>query len=152
MPGYGLPAGRKGLLPWTWAERRLQRSHNYWLTTVRPDGTPHVMPVWGLWFDGRFFFSTGRQSRKARNLASNTACVVCTEESAEAVVVEGTAAELTDAALFKRLAPLYRRKYKPYELEQELGPVFEVSPRVIFGLREKTFKAATRWLVGKANS
>ena len=146
MPGYGLPAGAKGLLPWKWAEQRLRRSHNYWLTTAGANGAPHVMPVWGLWDEGRFFFSTGRESRKARNLASNPQCVVCTEVSAEAVIVEGSAAEVSDPALFKRLAPLYHRKYKPWKLEQDLGPVFEVRPRVIFGLREKTFKAATRWL------
>jgi nitroimidazol reductase NimA-like FMN-containing flavoprotein (pyridoxamine 5'-phosphate oxidase superfamily) len=146
MPGYGLPSGTKGLLPWTWAEQRLRRSHNYWLTTVGANGAPHVMPVWGLWDDGRFFFSTGRESRKARNLASNPQCVCCTEISAEAVIVEGSAAEVSDPALFKRLAPLYHRKYKPWKLEQDLGPVFEVQPRVIFGLREKTFNAATRWI------
>ena len=33
-PGYGLPAGNKGLLPWSWAEQRLKKSHNYWITTV----------------------------------------------------------------------------------------------------------------------
>jgi nitroimidazol reductase NimA-like FMN-containing flavoprotein (pyridoxamine 5'-phosphate oxidase superfamily) len=150
MPGYGLPAGTKGLLPWTWAEQRLRRSHNYWLMTVGKNARPHAMPVWGLWVDGRFFFSTGRESRKARNLAANQQCVICTEESAQAVIVEGTAAELSDSTLFERLAPLYHRKYKPWKLEQDLGPVFEVRPRVIFGLREKTFNAATRWVFGEA--
>lgn len=29
MPGYGLPAGTKGLLTWAWAEERLLASHNY---------------------------------------------------------------------------------------------------------------------------
>jgi hypothetical protein len=48
MTGYGLPKGRKGLLPWTWAQRRLARSHNYWLITVRPNRRPHAMPVWGI--------------------------------------------------------------------------------------------------------
>lgn len=148
MPGYGLPSGTKGLLAWTWAEQRLRRSHNYWLTTVGAKGAPHVMPVWGIWAEGRFFFSTGRASRKARNLGANAQCVVCTEVSAEAVIVEGTAAEVTDPALFKRLAPLYHRKYKPWKLDKDLGPVFEVRPRVVFGLREKTFNAATRWLFG----
>jgi nitroimidazol reductase NimA-like FMN-containing flavoprotein (pyridoxamine 5'-phosphate oxidase superfamily) len=146
MPGYGLPAGQKGLLPWTWAETRLRRSHNYWMITVRPDATPHAMPVWGIWVDGRFFFSTGRGSRKARNLAANGSCVVCTEQSAEAVVVEGTAAELSDATMLKRLAPVYHRKYTPWKLDPEMGPIFAVQPRVIFGLREKTFKDATRWI------
>ena len=26
MPGYGLPKGTKGLLPWGWAEQRLKKS------------------------------------------------------------------------------------------------------------------------------
>jgi general stress protein 26 len=147
MPGYGLSSGRKGLLPWTWAERRLRRSHNYWLMTVGPKASPHAMPVWGIWVDGRFFFSTGRESRKARNLASNAACVVCTEQSAEAVIVEGTAGEVSDPSLMKRLAPIYHRKYTPWKLDPDLGPVFEVRPRRIFGMREKTFKDATRWIV-----
>ncbi len=91
MMGYGLPESKKGLLPWKWAERRLKQSHNYWITTVKPDKTPHTMVVWGLWLDGAFLFSTGSQSRKARNLARNKSCVVCTENASEAVVVEGTA-------------------------------------------------------------
>src|SRR5262249_17191311 len=55
MPGYGtLPAGEGGgLLPWSWAEERLARSHDYWLATVTPDGAPHLMPVWAVWLDGR---------------------------------------------------------------------------------------------------
>jgi len=27
MPGYGLPQGNEGLLPWSWAEQRLKKSH-----------------------------------------------------------------------------------------------------------------------------
>src|SRR5258708_10671409 len=87
--GYGLTKGKIGLLPWKWAEQRLTQSHNYWITTVRPEGSPHTMVVWGLWQDCRFLFSTGGKSRKARNLAKNTNCVVCTEHANEAVIVEG---------------------------------------------------------------
>src|ERR1700686_5110178 len=85
MPGYGLPKGTKGLLPWRWAEQRLTKSHNYWITTVKADGSPHTMVVWGLWRNGTFLFSTGRQSRKSRNLEKNRDCVVCTELAREAV-------------------------------------------------------------------
>ena len=70
-PGYGFPKSTKGLLPWSWAEQRLKKSHNYWITTVKPDNSPHTMVVWGLWQDGRLLFSTGSKSRKARNLAQN---------------------------------------------------------------------------------
>jgi general stress protein 26 len=146
MPGYGMPTGTKGLLSWTWAEERLQTSHNYYVMTVRPDATPHAMPVWGIWVDTRFYFSTGAQSRKARNLAGNTSCVVCTDTPAEAVVVEGTASTVDDVSRITELSSHYARKYKGFTLDPKLGPIFEVSPKVVFGLREKTFKSTTRWI------
>jgi PPOX class probable F420-dependent enzyme len=146
MPGYGMPRGVKGLLPWTWAEQRLRRSHNYFVMTVRPDGRPHAMPVWGIWVDGRFIFSTGAQSRKARNLAANPACVICTERTAEAAIVEGVASIVADPARLRELAPVYHRKYKPWKLDPEMGPIFEVQPRVVFAMCEKRFKDATRFV------
>jgi general stress protein 26 len=147
MPGYGVPATRKGLLPWKWAEQRLIRSHNYWLITTRPDGTPHAMPIWGVWVDGIFCFSTGRQSRKAQNLAKNPNCVICNEDSKEAVIVEGRAEELTDPVRVKELGRSYHRKYQPWTLDPKLGPIFVVRPRVVFGMYEKKFTdAATRWV------
>jgi general stress protein 26 len=145
MPGYGLPSGQKGLLPWSWAERRLKQSHNYFLITVRPDRRPHAMPLWGIWADGRFVFSTGANSRKAKNLARNNRCVVCTEKSAEAVIVEGTAKAISDKRTQQRLAPIYHRKYKPWTLDPKMGTIFEVRPRVAFGMWEKRFRDATRW-------
>ena len=145
MPGYGLPTGKKGLLSWEWAHQRLEKSHNYLLMTVRPDSTPHAMPLWGIWVDNRFYFSTGARSRKARNLAANPSCVVCTEKTAEVVIVEGTAAIVSETAVIERLAPVYHKKYKPWKLDPEMGPIFEVRPSVAFAMYEKRFKDATRY-------
>ena len=151
MPGYGLPAGKKGLLPWSWAEQRLKKSHNYWITTVKPDGSPHTMVVWGLWQDGRFLFSTGSKSVKARNLAQNQNCIVCTEHANEAVIVEGTA-EITDVAARRKFLPTYERKYKfnmkgmKDDILSMKEPVFAVRPRVVFGFWEEHFaEKSTRW-------
>jgi len=165
-PGYGLPETNKGLLPWSWAERRLKKSHNYWITTVRRDGSPHTvsphvvsrhvvsphtMVVWGLWQDGRFLFSTGSQSRKARNLEQNPNCVVCTEDAHEAVIVEGVA-EIAGVPARRKFLPAYERKYKfdMKTMEQDIlslkEPVFSVRPRVVFALWEKHFVGkSTRW-------
>jgi nitroimidazol reductase NimA-like FMN-containing flavoprotein (pyridoxamine 5'-phosphate oxidase superfamily) len=52
------------------------------------------MPVWGVWVVNAFYFSTGAESRKAKNLASNPECVVCPENAEEAVIMEGTARKL----------------------------------------------------------
>src|SRR5207245_9500084 len=87
--GYGFPESTKGLLAWSWAEQRLKKSHNYWITTVKPDGSPHTMVVWGMWQDGRFLFSTGRKSREARNLAEKPKCIVWTEEGGGAGMADG---------------------------------------------------------------
>jgi Pyridoxamine 5'-phosphate oxidase len=151
MPGYGLPSGKKGLLSWKWAEQRLKKSHNYWITTVKPDRSPHTMVVWGLWQDGRFLFSTGSASRKARNLAKNNSCVVCTEHANEAVIVEGVA-EIADVAARKKFLPVYERKYKfdmkgmQDDILSMKEPIFAVRPLVVFGLWEKYFQSkSTRW-------
>jgi Pyridoxamine 5'-phosphate oxidase len=145
MPGYGIPQGKKGLLPWKWAKERLQKSHNYWISTVRPDGSPHTMIVWGLWLDGAFLFSTGNESRKARNLALNPRCVIGTEKANEAVVVEGLAETTTDARLCKKFATLYQKKYN-FDMSSFTEPIYVVHPRIAFGLSEKDFMGkATRW-------
>ena len=150
-PGYGFPKGKKGLLPWSWAEQRLKKSHNYWITTVKPDGSPHTMVVWGLWQDGRFLFSTGSTSRKARNLAVNPNCIVCTEDAHEAVIVEGIA-EIADVAARRKMIPVYEKKYD-WDLSKMKDdmlsmkePVFAVRPRVVFALWEEHFQTkSTRW-------
>jgi general stress protein 26 len=156
MPGYGLPEGSKGLLPWSWAEQRLKKSHNYWITTVRrttvrPNASPHTMVVWGLWQDGRFLFSTGSKSRKSRNLAQNQNCIVCAEHANEAVIVEGKA-EIADVAARRKFLPTYERKYKfdmgsmKDDILSLKEPIFAVRPRVVFGLWEKYFQSkSTRW-------
>lgn len=150
-PGYGFPESNKGLLSWSWAEQRLKKSHNYWITTVKPDGSPHTMVVWGLWQNGRFLFSTGSQSRKAHNLAENPNCIVCTEDAAEAVIVEGVA-EIADVAARRKLIPAYERKYDwdlssmKADMLSMKEPVFSVRPKVVFALWEKYFQTkSTRW-------
>ncbi len=149
MPGYGLPKGTKGLLPWGWAEQRLKKSHNYWITTVRPDGSPHTMVVWGLWLDGRFYFSTGQQSRKARNLAANPKCILCTERADEAVIIEGEA-RLVAGPRPRGFFARYEKKYSWDMSAYQEEPIFEFRPRVAFGLAEKkALNAATRWKFGK---
>jgi pyridoxamine 5'-phosphate oxidase-like protein len=152
MPDYGIPKSKKGMLPWKWAVKQLTRSRQYWIITVRPDARPHAMPVWGLWLDGVFYFSTGSETRKAKNLASNRHCIVATEDAAQAVILEGTAARVHDASAIARFLPLYGKKYKwdmssmKDDLSSFKEPVFVVHPAVVFGQIEKTFsKTATRW-------
>jgi general stress protein 26 len=144
IPDYGISKSRTGLLPWKWAVKNLTESREYWMVTVRPDGRPHAMIVWGLWFDGAFWFGTGRKTQKARNLAKNPNCVVGTQNASEAVILEGVAEPITDAAIRKKLEPTSLSKYGMSGGNSE--PLYRVRPRRVFGLIEKSFpKTATRW-------
>ena len=106
-PNYGFPESKKGLLSWSWAEQRLKKSHNYWITTITPGklAKPHTMVVWGMWQDGAFIFITGAESRKTRNLAKNPNCIVSTELAHEAIIVEGIA-EIADIAARRKMIPV----------------------------------------------
>src|SRR5579863_2104277 len=103
IPDYGISKNKKGILPWKWAQDRLRKSRQYWIATTRPDGSPHVMVIWGLWLEDGFYFSTGGNSRKAKNLAANPRCVICSDDSAQAVIVEGVA-EIVES---QKLKPIF---------------------------------------------
>jgi uncharacterized pyridoxamine 5'-phosphate oxidase family protein len=153
IPGYGLPKSKKGLLPWKWAEDRLKKSRQYWIATTRPDGRPHVMVIWALWLNGHLYFSTGKETVKARNLARNPNCTMCSENAAEAVVLEGEVQTEKDVEVIRDFIGRYEKKYKWKLGEMAEGllslkdPVFFLRPKVGFGLWEKKFStSATRWL------
>lgn len=152
MPGYGLlPADRgSGLIAWAEAERRLDVAHDYWLATVRPDGAPHVMPVWGLWLDGRVWFSSGLRSRKARNLAADPRCTISTDDARDPVVVEGVAERRIDDAGIATFVDAVNAKYGAAMTtgfqDPAVNGTFAVRPLRVFALTGDDFVGSpTRW-------
>jgi Pyridoxamine 5'-phosphate oxidase len=145
------PDATTGLKPWSWARDRLEKSHNYWISTTRPDGRPHLMVVWGIWREDAFWFSTGPRTRKAKNIGAEPHCVVATEKADEAVILEGTAQEITDRSVWKQIAESYNRKYGGDVLpllESSGGSIYRVEPQLAFGQDEHAadfLLSATRW-------
>jgi hypothetical protein len=139
------------LKPWSWALERLQKSHNYWIATANPASYPHLMIVWGIWWEDALWFSTGPRTRKAKNLAAHSNCVIGTEKADEAVILEGVAQVITDRAVWKRLAEIYNRKYggDVYPILDSCGGnVYRVVPTLAFGQDEHAedfLASATRW-------
>jgi len=152
MPGYGvLPAEQgSGLIPWPEIERRLTVSHDYWVATVRPDGRPHVMPVWGVWFDGRLWFSSGLRSRKARNLAAEPRCTITTDQAQDPVVLDGLAEQMVDADGIAAFLAAMNGKYDAGMTAAFLDPAvngtFAVRPQRVIALSHDDFTGSpTRW-------
>jgi hypothetical protein len=154
-PQIGVPPENPALTPWAEARRALEAAKTYWLCSVRPDGRPHVVPVWGVWLDDAFLFSTSAASRKGRNLASNPACTVNVQGDGLDLVVEGVTSQITDDATLARAAQLYAQKYDwPivakdggfYDENDHGGPVYVVKPSVVFGFGDASAFSATRWV------
>lgn len=146
--------------PWAEAQERLATAEVYWLSTVRPDGRPHVTPLIAVWLDDALHFCTGPSERKAKNLTGNAHCVITTGTNALAegldLVVEGDAVQVRDEARLQRLADLYESKYgSDWHFTVRAGAffieeggealVFEVSPTTVFGFHKGESGGQTRW-------
>ena len=101
--------------PWEETERALRAAELYWITTVRPDGRPHVTPLIGAFFEGAMHFTTGLEEQKGRNLEHNANVALTTGTNTWAqgldVVVEGRAVRVSERELLERLAAAIEAKY-----------------------------------------
>ncbi|MEU9094266.1 pyridoxamine 5'-phosphate oxidase family protein [Streptomyces sp. NPDC048428] len=157
-PRYSSPGAVPS--PWAGAQRLLTDAELYWLSTVRPDGRPHVTPLIGVWWQGALHFCTGSEERKARNLAANDEVVLTTGSNSWSagldVVVEGRAERVTDADRLAGLAEAWKAKYGPvwhFDVadgafvgsQDNRAEVFAVSPRTVFGFGKGDPFTQTRW-------
>jgi pyridoxine/pyridoxamine 5'-phosphate oxidase len=145
MPAGYVPKGTKPkFLPWSWATKRLEHSHSYWICTTRADGRPHAMPVWGVYVDNAVVFSTDPSSLKARNMKRSPMITVHLESGDEVVILEGRVEKIK---LRRSIDDAYNAKYK-MRLSSFPGPVgiYELKPKVVMAWREKDFTtSSTRW-------
>jgi hypothetical protein len=152
-------------IPWSRALEQLeavpdpQVHRTTWLSTVRPDGRPHLAGVGALWVDGRFYFTSGPGTRKSRNLAANPNCALSMALPGLDLVVEGRAAKVTDQATLERLAQRYADQGWPARAADgaltaefsapSAGPppwnLYVLTALVAFGVASEKPYGATRW-------
>ena len=144
MPkGYGIESSSKGMIGWEWVEEQLVKSRNYWICSTRPNGNPHVAPVWGVWHEGALYFGSDPESRKGRNIAHNPEIVAHLESGDDTVIFEGRVEMSTDAA---QLAPVSKAYNAKYGMGGDAGGFFILRPRRVLAWRESDFPtSATRW-------
>jgi len=148
----------EGAGPTEWAEARelLQKARIYWLSTVRPDGRPHVTPLYAVCLDDAIYFATGASERKAKNLSGNAYCIVmtgCNIVEGVDVVVEGDAVTIDDDTTLRDVAELFATKYDwHYEVrdgafhgEGGRAEVYKVAPATAFGFGKGDNFSQTRW-------
>ncbi|MFF3614930.1 pyridoxamine 5'-phosphate oxidase family protein [Streptomyces sp. NPDC002580] len=148
---------------WDEARRRLTEAEIFWLSTVRPDGRPHVTPVIAAWHEGVLYFSTGPQEQKARNLAHDGHCALITgrnslDEGLD-LVIEGEAVPVSDPTALEAVIGAYEAQYGAHITSPEgtfhgIGDafrkgdatVFAVAPVTAYGFgRDDGVYTHTRW-------
>jgi hypothetical protein len=148
---HGVATSSDGPLAWGHAEERLGDARNYWIATVRPDGTPHVAPVWRIWVGGSLYFGTGRRSVKGRNLAHSPKLVMHLESGDDVVILEGEVEEVQARPSFGAIDAAYRAKYGMgvAEAGEDGAAWYVVRPKKAHAWLEDDFpNTATRWRFG----
>jgi PPOX class probable F420-dependent enzyme len=94
-------------------DRRLRAEPIIWLSTVRPDGRPHLVPVWFLWDGAAILIFSKPAAQKVRNLRHSSHVMLAldtADEGEDVVLLEGRAELLGDGAPRSTL-PAYAEKY-----------------------------------------
>ena len=94
-------------------DERLRKNLIIWLSSVRPDGRPHLVPVWFLWDGKKILIFSQPNTQKIRNLRQNTNVILAlddTKDGEDVVMLEGKAEFLNDPAVNPTL-PAYAAKY-----------------------------------------
>ena len=133
------------------------------------------MPLIAVWIDGAFHFLAGEGTRKARNLAADSRCVISMssfELPSIDIIVEGQCEPLGDADAVRDAAEVFKDNGWPLEVRgvELFGPnaptagpppyrIFRMVPSKAFGLpgqygmdkfKQEELPKPTRWTFGEA--
>ena len=125
-------------------DKRLRAELMMWLSTVRPDGRPHLVPVWFLWDGETILIFSQPNQQKLRNLQHNPNVVVALDTAGQGddvVMIKGKAELLNDPGMSTAL-PAYAEKYKERlelygwsgeSMAQDYSQAIRITPTKFFG-------------------
>jgi nitroimidazol reductase NimA-like FMN-containing flavoprotein (pyridoxamine 5'-phosphate oxidase superfamily) len=115
------------------AQVELENRQNIWIASVRPDGRPHLVPVWFAWSGGKIYLCIEPRSVKGINMRANPRVALALEEGINPVICEGTASFL-DKPWPVQVEEVFKRKYDwDISTEAQYNQLVEIT--------------ATKWLV-----
>jgi hypothetical protein len=131
----------------------------YFLGTCRPDGTPHAAGIGAQWLAGDLYFTSSPAARKARDLAVNPLCTISVRLAGIDLVLDGTAARVTDPQTLEQVAAGYRAGGWPAQVDGDAftapfnapsaGPppwhVYRFTFHTVVGVATTEPYGATRW-------
>lgn len=109
-------------------QKRLEEQQVIWLSSIRADGRPHLVPIWFVWHQGKIYLSTEPKSAKARNIRRNPHVALALEDGVHPLICEGTA-RLVEKPWDELLLAAFFKKYEwDLNTEKQYYQVVEVVP------------------------
>ena len=149
VKGYKMPATSDHLVSWAFVSGQMSQARHYWISTVFPDGRPHVVPVWGIWHQNRLHFEGSMQTAWGQNIQKNHHIAVHLPDANQVVIIEGTAHMIQDDEIddesWNILDSTFQRKY-----QVDTGsPYLYVQPRRVLAWDGEDLTTMTRWVFEK---
>jgi nitroimidazol reductase NimA-like FMN-containing flavoprotein (pyridoxamine 5'-phosphate oxidase superfamily) len=128
---------RRGHIPWSNVDRRLQSMREIWVATSSKQGRPDATPVWFWWDGAAVYFTCAAVARKAANIAAQPEVVLLNGDGADPIILKGRAERVVDRAELERVDQAYRDKYVAPETGERAtiyvsdDHVYRVRPRLV---------------------
>lgn len=120
-------------LTWESVSVQLAEAKQYWLATNRAEGSPHLVPVDGLWVDDLLYYGGSPDTVHVRTVRTDPHVTIHLPDPWKVVVVEGEVRVITPSPeLAQRLADLANEKYADYGIKFDASSYSEpavVHPR-----------------------
>lgn len=123
-------------------EELLSKEEICYIATSRPDGRPHVMPIWFIYHEGKIWFETDTTTVKFKNIQHNNRVMVVFGGKST-YIVEGSVKWCKENELPFPIRKMYWDKYgkdmnDSYITEKTL--LFELIPK-----KEQSWHYAPSW-------
>ncbi len=118
-------------------DQRLRNDLIIWFGTVRPDGRPHLVPVWFLWDGKHILIFSQPEKRKLRNLRENPHVVLALDDTKggeDVITIEGEAELLQPGDDASMASPAYAAKYSE-EIRSQNWDIQELAKEYSQGIR-----------------
>ncbi|MBA3605332.1 MAG: pyridoxamine 5'-phosphate oxidase family protein [Acidimicrobiia bacterium] len=135
---YGqTPETTAQLLAWEEVAERVAASPNYWLATTTDGGGTHLRPVDGVFVDATLAFGGSPETRWVRFLQQRPEVSASLPDDDHAIILEGTAALMTDPdlAIATAVSAANVAKYPQYygnETAAEFRPFWALRARRVY--------------------
>jgi hypothetical protein len=144
--GYKMPETAENLVSWDFVSDQMLYSRHYWISTVYPDHRPHVVPVWGIWFENRLHFEGSLETAWGINILKNPQIAMHLLDAEKVIIIEGIAHIIRDDEIDDDTWNVLDSKFQNKYRVERGSPYIYVKPKRILARNGEDLTTMTRWV------